>query len=194
MTLQTSGPISLGNLASQFGGSAPHSLGEYYKNGSLAPNLTYSNYSSGLSGYHIPNVPTSGSISLTDFYGANELTTYTEATSPLTTGIHSGYTQQDATWSPSNAIGSLGQGATFQITAAFKSASHWQYSSHSHITVNCTYGSSFGTQWIPQVYGKQTIIGLAYNGADTITLSSRYVGSSTGSSNVGGYIKAIIRT
>lgn len=194
MTLQTSGPISLGNLASQFGGSAPHSLGEYYKNGSLAPNLTYSNYNSGLSGYHIPNVPTSGSISLTDFYGANELITYNESNSPLQTGIHDGYYPASATWSPSNAIGSLGQGATFLITAAFKSGTHWQYSSHSHLTLSCTYGSSIGTTWIPQAYSKQTILALAYDGSDTITLSTRYVGNSTGSSNVGGYIKAIIRT
>ena len=31
MTLQTSGPISLANLASEFGGTVPHSLSEYYK-------------------------------------------------------------------------------------------------------------------------------------------------------------------
>lgn len=194
MALQTSGPISLGNLASYYGGSAPHSLGEYYKNGSNVPNLTYSNYSSGLSGYYAPNAPTSGSISLADHYGAKSITTYSESNTPLGTGIHNGYTQQDASFSPSSVIGTLGQGATFLITAAFKSGTHWQYSSHSHLTLSCTYGSSIGTTWIPQAYGKQTVLALAYNGADTITLSTRYVGSSTGSSNVGGYIKAIIRT
>jgi hypothetical protein len=194
MALQSSGPISFGDLASEFGDSSPHRLGEFYKNGGLAPGLSYSNYSTGLSGYDIPNVPTSGAISPGDFYGANAITTYSESNSPLQTGIHDGYTQQNATWSPSNAIGTLGQGATFLITAGFKSGTHWQYSDRSHLTLSCTYGSAIGTTWIPQAYGKQTILALAYDGSDTITLSTRYVGNSTGSSNVGAYIKAIIRT
>lgn len=38
MTLQSSGAISVANLVSEYGGSAPHSLNEYYKGGSLVPN------------------------------------------------------------------------------------------------------------------------------------------------------------
>jgi hypothetical protein len=38
MTLQSSGAISIANLASEYGGSAPHSLSEYYKGGGLVPN------------------------------------------------------------------------------------------------------------------------------------------------------------
>jgi len=37
MTLQSSGAISIANLASEYGGSAPHSMNEYYKGGSLVP-------------------------------------------------------------------------------------------------------------------------------------------------------------
>ena len=37
MTLQSSGAISIANLASEYGGSAPHSLNEYYKGGGLVP-------------------------------------------------------------------------------------------------------------------------------------------------------------
>lgn len=37
MTLQTSGSISLSELASEFGGSAPHSLSEYYRGGANVP-------------------------------------------------------------------------------------------------------------------------------------------------------------
>lgn len=37
MTLQTSGPISILDIANEFGGSAPHSLSEYYKGGGLVP-------------------------------------------------------------------------------------------------------------------------------------------------------------
>lgn len=60
MTLQSSGAISLSNIASEMGGSTPHSLSEYYKGGGLVAN--HSNN---------PNVPTSGTISLSNFYGAN---------------------------------------------------------------------------------------------------------------------------
>ncbi len=37
MTLQTSGSISISDLVSEFGGSAPHSLSEYYRGGSNVP-------------------------------------------------------------------------------------------------------------------------------------------------------------
>ena len=37
MALQTSGSISLSELASEFGGSAPHSLSEYYRGGANVP-------------------------------------------------------------------------------------------------------------------------------------------------------------
>ena len=60
MTLQSSGAISLSNIASEMGGSTPHSLSEYYKGGGLVGN--HSNN---------PNVPTSGTISFSNFYGAN---------------------------------------------------------------------------------------------------------------------------
>ena len=62
MTLPSSGTISINNLASEFGGSSPHALSEYYRNGGLV--------SSGNT-----NVPTSGALSLSDFYGATATTT-----------------------------------------------------------------------------------------------------------------------
>lgn len=48
MVLQSSGAISLSDIAAEFGGSTPHSLSEYYGSGS---------------------VPTSGTISFSQFYG-----------------------------------------------------------------------------------------------------------------------------
>ncbi len=49
MALQSSGVISLSDIAGEFGGSTPHSLSEYY--GAAA------------------GVPASGQIALSDFYG-----------------------------------------------------------------------------------------------------------------------------
>jgi len=52
-------PISLGDLQTNFGGTSPASLNEYYRGGTFVANIPENN-----------NVPTSGRISLEDFYGA----------------------------------------------------------------------------------------------------------------------------
>ena len=57
MALQSSGAISLNDIQTEFGGSNPISLSEYYLNGAY----TTSNNTS---------VPTSGAISIDNFYGA----------------------------------------------------------------------------------------------------------------------------
>ena len=64
MALQTSGPISLSQVQGEFGGSNPISLSEYYRGGAY----TTSNNTS---------VPTSGPISLGNFYGATKQVTVT---------------------------------------------------------------------------------------------------------------------
>jgi hypothetical protein len=56
MALPTSGPLSLNDIAGEFGGATPHSLSEYY--GVAA------------------GIPTSGTISISDFYGASAFTPY----------------------------------------------------------------------------------------------------------------------
>jgi len=57
MALQSSGAISLNDIQTEFGGTNPISLSEYYRNGSY---VTSNN----------TNVPTSGAISIGNFYGA----------------------------------------------------------------------------------------------------------------------------
>lgn len=56
MALQSSGTISLSNIQTEFGGTNPISMSEYYRGGSY---VTDNN----------TGVPTSGSIDLSDFYG-----------------------------------------------------------------------------------------------------------------------------
>jgi hypothetical protein len=72
MAIPLTGPISLADIQAEFGGSAPVSLSNYYKGGAYVLNTDYA-----------PNVPTSGTISLSDFYGARRTTlttvTYTTA-------------------------------------------------------------------------------------------------------------------
>ena len=62
MALQSSGAISLNDLKAEFSGTTPVELDDYYKGGSLVP-TTATNSS----------VPTSGQISIGDFYGAADV-------------------------------------------------------------------------------------------------------------------------
>lgn len=59
MTLQSSGAISLANLQSEFGGSNPISASEYYSGGAHV-------------GSWVSGVPSSGTISLSNFYGKSK--------------------------------------------------------------------------------------------------------------------------
>lgn len=66
MTLQSSGPISLSDVQTEFGGSNPIGINEYY--GVAA------------------GVPASGTISLNDFYGKSSIPPITWTNSPHTLG------------------------------------------------------------------------------------------------------------
>lgn len=62
MALQGSGTITLNDIAGEFGGSTPHSISEYYRSGGLVPN-------SGANS----NIPTSGTISFSQFYNGTNI-------------------------------------------------------------------------------------------------------------------------
>jgi len=66
MALPASGPLSLSDIQAEFGGTNPISLSEYYKGGAYVLNTDYA-----------PNVPSSGTIKLSDFYGARKTTVTT---------------------------------------------------------------------------------------------------------------------
>ena len=66
MAIPLTGTISLTDIQTEFGGTNPISLSEYYKGGSYVLTTDYA-----------PNVPTSGKISLSDFYGARRTTVTT---------------------------------------------------------------------------------------------------------------------
>jgi hypothetical protein len=59
MTIPSSGPIAFTTIQGEFDGSDSISLSEYYRNGSY---VLYTDFA--------PNVPTSGTISIGNFYGA----------------------------------------------------------------------------------------------------------------------------
>jgi len=64
MPLPSSGPLSLANIQTEFGGSNPISLSEYYAGGGLVPAGTTGTYGA---------VPSSGTISIRNFYGTSNV-------------------------------------------------------------------------------------------------------------------------
>lgn len=64
MALPTSGPLSLSAIQGEFGGSNPISLSEYYAGGAYVPAGTTGTYGA---------VPSSGAISIRNFYGTSNV-------------------------------------------------------------------------------------------------------------------------
>lgn len=64
MTLQSSGALSLSQIQTEFGGANPIGMSEYYAGGANVPGGT-----SGVNGA----VPTSGTISMSKFYGTSDV-------------------------------------------------------------------------------------------------------------------------
>jgi hypothetical protein len=62
MALPSSGVLTLNDIQTEFGGTNPIDLSEYYRGGSLVPDTALN-----------AGIPTSGVISVTDFYGATNL-------------------------------------------------------------------------------------------------------------------------
>jgi len=62
MAIPSSGPLTLGDIQTEFGGSNPISLSEYYAGGSYVPAGTTGTYGA---------VPSSGEISIRNFYGTS---------------------------------------------------------------------------------------------------------------------------
>lgn len=58
MALQSSGTITMAQIQTEFGGSNPASLNEYYRGGSYVPDTSTNS-----------GIPTSGTIDMADFYG-----------------------------------------------------------------------------------------------------------------------------
>lgn len=66
MALPTSGTITWEMIRAEFGGGYPIRIGDYYRGGPRVPNVAANN-----------GVPTSGTISASQFYGATKVTPFT---------------------------------------------------------------------------------------------------------------------
>jgi hypothetical protein len=70
MALPASGPLSLGDIQTEFGGTNPISISEYYAGGAFVASGTSGTYGA---------VPSSGAISIQNFYGTTAFVPYGEA-------------------------------------------------------------------------------------------------------------------
>jgi hypothetical protein len=105
MTLPTSGALSLNDIKGEFGGPTSPSLGDYYAGGSYVPAGT-----TGTNGA----VPSSGTISISNFYGTSAVILVTSIvagyevySSKINTTEYYGYSDGDPTFFPPP-FGSIG--------------------------------------------------------------------------------------
>lgn len=109
MALPVSGPLSLSQIQTEFGGSNPVSLSEYYRGGGL---VTTNN----------TGVPTSGTISISNFYGTVRQFAFTNSTNYSTPqdlrtlAINAGWNGSDALLVTNNGIISSNTTASPSLT------------------------------------------------------------------------------
>lgn len=77
MALPTSGPLTLTDIQTEFGGANPIGLNEYYAGGTYVPAGTTGTYGA---------VPSSGEISIRNFYGTSNIPPFVPVTRTYTSG------------------------------------------------------------------------------------------------------------
>lgn len=176
MALQSSGAISLADLATEFGDSAPHSMSEFYAGGSLV-------------GTNNSSVPSSGAISLSNFYNATaalvlDITSNTSDYNILTAATAAGYNAASDT---TPIIVNVASGVTVSATSGNPALRTGALNAASDLTINiasganvCGYDGAVGSTG-----GINTAGGSGGNGTDAIFFevtggSATYIVSNSG--------------
>lgn len=123
MALQSSGAITLANIQTEFGGSNPISLNEYYRGGGYVPSS-------------VSAVPASGTISIGNFYGTSNYvpTGYwiSEVTVPSTLSVYDGW--HGADFDSSGNVYAVGKFNTISsITTSSPSGSYAKFNSNGEL-------------------------------------------------------------
>jgi hypothetical protein len=181
MAIARSGPISFSTLQGEFGGSHPISLYEYRNGGGLVTaGVSFSNYSTGISGMSLPNY--TGAYKLSAYYAADVANVYTcyysGGTSPVKTAFS--FPSVSATLAVSTYLGALASGDTFWVCCQNTSGwpYGWSYPGYDHVILGCTYGSS-ASLTAPAYGTKQFRPSIYYDGSNTVTISGSYRGGGT---------------
>lgn len=146
MTLQTSGAISLSQVQSEFGGSNPVSMSEYYRGGSYVPTTVtgsagaWSSYQANASTYYWSDVGNSGTVTIE--WNNVQVGSFQSSATTYTTG---GYEYQKGTQFSSSGGGKGGGPTTYYYRVRRRTAG-------SSTTVNTSIPAS-GTISMNQFYG-----------------------------------------
>lgn len=177
--------VSLTELQTLFGGSPPINLSEYYRGGTYVQDVTDTQTTS--TGDFTSNIPTSGSLSLNNFRGAAKALQYSQATSPVITGISSSVSA-DFSIVDYLHISKRGEGDTFRVTSQLRSETAWDQ--YPILSETFTIGTSASIT-SPTVGDKQYFMNITYDGDVTVTLNGYYAGSSTSFPDGGLYLDSI---
>ena len=108
MALQSSGTITIAQIQTEFGGSNPASLNEYYRGGANVPDTSTNS-----------GIPTSGTIDMADFYGGASFAA--DLVGRVTNGSNSGSNKQGFFVTLGFSVGADSEGSLPDDTLEFTS-------------------------------------------------------------------------
>lgn len=136
MALQTSGPISLNDIAGEFGGTVPHALSEYYGK---------------------DTAPASGTISLNDFYGLSDAQPFTARIFMVGEGGNSGSITDSSNSLSGGGAGGIADDFNLTSVSAGSTITVTVNGTHSKISWNTSNGwGSNGFQYVSVVSASGT--------------------------------------
>jgi len=134
MPLPSSGVLTLQDIQTEFGGSNPIGLNEYYAGGAFVPSGTVGTHGA---------VPSSGALAIRDFYGTSAIVTITQT---VTVGSFSfkGYFANG--FSSTASFGSVSDGTFDFISSATIVGISWDNSNSLVFAIDGTYSNSGWTK------------------------------------------------
>lgn len=171
MPLQSSGAISLNDVQTEFGGSNPIGINEYYRGGSNVPDTSANSL-----------IPTSGTIQLDDFYEGDSTPAPTYSVSPSSFSVNEG-SSLDFTLTTSNVSGTvywtISHGTTASADFSATSGSVTVSSNSTTITVTITADSTTeGSETFALQIRTGSTSGTVVATSGTVTISDTSTGSS----------------
>lgn len=125
--------LSIGDIATEFGGASPHGLSEYYRGGTYVPNTQRNQ-----------NIPTKGEIAISDFYGSNK-----DGVSLLATHIVTVFAGSTAYTGQANSTFQLqSNGAATGITDVTNNVADWYSLIDSSNTQTDPRTVNFSNEWL----------------------------------------------
>ena len=187
MAVKSTGPLSIQEVATEFGDTAPHSISEFYRGGSIVPDAASNS-----------GIPTSGAINIGGFYGAQNRVTLNITISSNTNnydlyttasanpGYQAGITDINLTVNPGITVGSTSTGTyALQIPSSFNPGDNVTLVNNGTIVGKGGNGGAGGNSNFPGNNGQAGGHALYVNRATTVTNNGVLAGAGGGGSGSG---------